>query len=760
MNRGSLSRLAPPEGWVAVGLLYVIGISTALSIDDARWFLGDSAITDFLPAAAVGGITIGLISARVGWGRWTGYLIGAILAALLLPLVVGERLPGEVPVYERTAQSIVDAGIEFSSYGRISAHQFGLTLLLFGLLVWGTGMFAASAVFRHRRPMAAIVAFGVLLVVNISATPFDQLGYLVIFSGASLLLLVRLHAVDERVNWLRARLGDPSPVIGHTLRAGAAFVVAALVGAFALTQTASSAPLATAWPDGVERGLVDAGQELANLFPFVTSVRGPAGQDFSANASIRGYWPTPQGIAFTAEVPADLPPNQYWRAAAFDTFVPDPPAWLPSSEVQESVDSGASLLDVMTDPVATTGHIEYNATVTAVEKAKVAVAPGLPVAFDQPTTVSTSESGSLIRVYLSQRDVAYKVTASILRVESAANPDGVSANKLRAAGKAYPPAISSQYAAPVEDAQLGPTALVFLSQVKEEAGAQPYDIAAVMERRFQEDFTYNANVLGVNCEGRRFLECFMAKRQGYCMHFASAMVTLLREERIAARLVMGYLPGQRTGTKVTVGNDQAHAWVEVYFPGWGWVKFDPTSTIARGTVLPAGRPVPIPSLEPVASDPENKFEQRLGGVNGQQPPVATSSGPSAQQILFPIVALLLVALVVAVVALRIRAGRGDVGVAEMYRQIVGTASRLGHAPRPNQTIYEYADSLAVLVPAARSDLMTVAAARVETTYGRRILGSDQLAAVAAAARRLRTSLLRLFFRRNRGVRRAVRRPRR
>ena len=118
--------------------------------------------------------------------------------------------------------------------------------------------------------------------------------------------------------------------------------------------------------------------------------------------------------------------------------------------------------------------------------------------------------------------------------------------------------------------------------------------------------------------------------------------------------------------------------------------------------------------------------------------------------------------VAALVVVRVRAGRRrEIGVAEAYRHVVGIASRLGYGPRPSQTIYEYADSLGRLVPVARVDLMTVADARVETAYGRHKLGSDRLAAVAHAARRLRVSLLRLFFRRGpRGRTRLVRPPRR
>ena len=69
-------------------------------------------------------------------------------------------------------------------------------------------------------------------------------------------------------------------------------------------------------------------------------------------------------------------------------------------------------------------------------------------------------------------------------------------------------------------------------------------------------------------------------KRGYCMYYATAMVMLLRHEGIPARFVEGFLPGERVGMQETVRTQNAHAWVEVYFPRFGWVTFDPTP---RGT---------------------------------------------------------------------------------------------------------------------------------------------------------------------------------
>ena len=87
-----------------------------------------------------------------------------------------------------------------------------------------------------------------------------------------------------------------------------------------------------------------------------------------------------------------------------------------------------------------------------------------------------------------------------------------------------------------------------------------------------------------------------APRTGYCLHYATTMAILLRaaqpENPIPTRLVEGFLPGDRVGNVETVGNRAAHAWVEVYFPGYGWIPFDPDwPPAAPSNLAPVTAPV-------------------------------------------------------------------------------------------------------------------------------------------------------------------------
>ncbi|MFB6151211.1 MAG: DUF4129 domain-containing transglutaminase family protein, partial [Haloarculaceae archaeon] len=69
---------------------------------------------------------------------------------------------------------------------------------------------------------------------------------------------------------------------------------------------------------------------------------------------------------------------------------------------------------------------------------------------------------------------------------------------------------------------------------------------------------------------------------GYCTYYATTMVTMLRTQDIPARFVVGYTPGERVDRdEWVVRGYNAHAWVEVYFPDVGWVRFDPTPAQPR-----------------------------------------------------------------------------------------------------------------------------------------------------------------------------------
>ncbi len=103
-------------------------------------------------------------------------------------------------------------------------------------------------------------------------------------------------------------------------------------------------------------------------------------------------------------------------------------------------------------------------------------------------------------------------------------------------------------------------------------------------------------------EGQDFAEYFLTSGRGYCTHFATAAVLLLRELGVPARYVSGYVADPRAGQTVEVPDSAAHAWVEVYLPGYGWYPVEVTPGYDfRGPEVedqPAETPSPSPSPTP------------------------------------------------------------------------------------------------------------------------------------------------------------------
>ena len=110
--------------------------------------------------------------------------------------------------------------------------------------------------------------------------------------------------------------------------------------------------------------------------------------------------------------------------------------------------------------------------------------------------------------------------------------------------------------------------------------ATPYAFAAAVKRYLDGGaFTYNQNPPPARYPLEQFL---FHGRAGYCQQFSGAMAMLLRMGGVPARIGAGFTSGSvddRTHAW-TVSDIDAHAWVEVWFPRYGWVKFDPTPTSA------------------------------------------------------------------------------------------------------------------------------------------------------------------------------------
>jgi hypothetical protein len=760
----SLRRL---DGWFTIGLVALLCATLAWSLDDALLVLGRPDLTDFLIWTALGGAAMGLVGPLVGWGRWTTHVIGAAFAALVTPLLVGTLLLPESAnagqLFQATTDEVVRAWSDLVLAGRLSTPAYGHHLLVLGLITWASSQFASYATFGHRRPINAVVVIGLLLLANMSLTIRDQLVFLVIFSVGSLFLLVRYHTLDEQGDWLRRRIGDPSAISALYLRGGTVFIIGAITGSLVLTNAASSAPLSGAWTE-VGARLVEWGQWLQPFLPDSGSGRS-LGPTFSDTARIGTTWHTNDQLQLQVELTEaeDNPP--FIAAAFYDDFQLQ--GWRISPAAANPRPAGSDLLAGTGDNVNKEVRRELSATVTPAYSRGDIFLPGQPNTVSEEVTLRTiGTAGYLAAIERNPSNTPYRVSTLVQATEA---NGGWTEEKLRAAGTAYPDEIVALYGRDtLPEGSLGPDSQALLQEIVDTArSTNPYDLADRVNDvlRDTNQFNYVTDVSDHRCETDSMVECFVQIRRGFCQWYATAMTVFLRELDIPARFVQGFLPGQvdESKKKLTIRSHDAHAWVQAYFPGYGWIDFDPTGNPdqPRQAPIPSGEPVASASPSgsgPVGSVVRPSFERdEPGDAFGSAG--TRSSDPGSTGLLIA-VAVLLAVIVGAIGTVAWRRGpRGPVSPDEAYRSVARIATRLGFAPRPTQTVYEYAGALADELPMARPELETVARAKVEVAYGGRTLGDDRLAGLREAYRRLRVQLLRLVLRRRRGRPRGPR-PRR
>lgn len=225
------------------------------------------------------------------------------------------------------------------------------------------------------------------------------------------------------------------------------------------------------------------------------------------------------------------------------------------------------------------------------------------------------ESGSFFLPY--DPPGRYSVTAEIPRIDE---------EKLRKSSMKYPEAITQVYL------QLPDT---LPDRVKKKAleitadADNPYDKARAVEQFLKTGgFRYEIQDVPVPKESEDFVDQFLFDtKQGYCNHFSSAMVVLLRAADVPARWVKGFAPGEAKWEdnryQVTVRNADAHSWVEVYFNDIGWVPFEPTPGFSNPT--PIEREETEIDLEETGSQASLASPDNRRNPNERDPTAPTSS---------------------------------------------------------------------------------------------------------------------------------------
>jgi transglutaminase-like putative cysteine protease len=261
------------------------------------------------------------------------------------------------------------------------------------------------------------------------------------------------------------------------------------------------------------------------------------------------------------------------------------------------------------------------------------------------------------------------------------------------------------------------------------SAASNYEKALALQEFFRHgDFEYSESApvqQGYDGSGMEVIAKFLEVKQGYCIHFASAMTVMARSIGIPARMAVGFLPGLLTTNRIEgknvfrVTTHELHTWPELFFEGVGWVRFEPT--VSRGEVpdyaIQGSPGVPVPPL-PAATDPAPPTtaprDLQDPGAVAPDDPGASPTDPNAVDTAGVWLAGLggaLLILVLVLIPAMIRAGqrlwcllrlwRGSGTATDAWNEVLRSAEDLDLPLSGTQTPRETARSLAA---AARIDL--------------------------------------------------------
>jgi len=197
----------------------------------------------------------------------------------------------------------------------------------------------------------------------------------------------------------------------------------------------------------------------------------------------------------------------------------------------------------------------------------------------------------------------------------------------------------------------------------------PFERAIALNRYFLDPafgFKYSLKTRPGN-SGDLLVDFLTRGKTGYCEQFASAMAVMLRTVGVPSRVAIGFSAGEQVGDYRSIGTSDAHAWVEAYFPGVGWLPFDPTPlddgrseqpdyvgnapkvginvppSVQAGQPQPgpdgqtpgdqgqAGNPPPPPAGQPPAGPTPGAAPPPPAPPPGQEPPPGQAPAPGANQ---------------------------------------------------------------------------------------------------------------------------------
>ncbi|MHB9034212.1 MAG: transglutaminase domain-containing protein [Anaerolineae bacterium] len=593
--------------WVFYILLFSLAICLPLVVDHIGWVPNASQLVPVSIIATLAGVLLALspLPGLVNWivGTGWGLVISIQTAGKILPpldvilpdlrqavdmlfkLVFRYQLPGILPfqhtfalLNERLWFLITKVGVWYTVVTTGGASKETITLFLgMALLIWLLTFFACSELLRQRRAFIATIPLGLAIVLNVAYTGVG-LSYVYVYLGLTLITQVWANARHLELGWQNKKT-DYSPEIKRDLVITGTGITAAIVFISLVVPYFTLNKVVLFFWDNVGSNLKPLYQNWDRAFagrnPVPTPVPKPGGARPGHVVAVEATQPGQEVVLIVTT--SDPPPSRleerginpeayyvqevnkhYWRQITYDTYTGS--GWENGTKA-DTVDVSAN--ESWTEQIYPSRLLTQTITI-------MRGSPVLAFAVNEPTTVNKDfqvtvrPNGDLesLGVVTDTYTVVSKVPAA-------------SVDELKAASTVYPDWVAERY---LKLPAIPQRVIDLANQIVQDAGAvTPYDKAKAIET-YLRSFVYDLNVQPPPV-GEDVTDYFIFTLQrGYCDYSATAMTVMLRAVGVPARYASGYHMGEYNFDlhAFVVRESAAHAWTEVYFPGYNWIEFEPT----------------------------------------------------------------------------------------------------------------------------------------------------------------------------------------
>ncbi len=553
----------------AVFLLAAIWFS-GIRLDVTAW-IDHLELVEFL---AMSGCILGLIIGRSRLSAGLAKVIGLGYSIVILPWQLSLAAPFEMSYAERLTEVIgrmYTSIMQFADNQRLDDPIFFLACI--SILYWCFSLISGYLLARYGRPWYPLAAAGAVLVMIEFYHAPGALGWESgAFAISLLLLAARLYYVKQKRRWQKNNLAfDSETGMGM---GKASLVISLLVVLIAwnlpIFSPAIWKQVLTSSPDMLTP--LSWQERLSKIVAPLNQSPSQEGDNFGRFMELGRAATTGNNVIFTASIIESEGPGAryYWRARTYDFY--DNGSWVNSQDGTIDLAAGEERFKYNPGPGRRENLIQF---VISASKLRNLFTAGDPRSLSLPVKVTgeiTTEGIVDVNAVTAHenllRGASYRHTSLV------ANP---SRQFLREASQDYPAWVQARYL------QL-PAGLTHrtrdLAQEITTGKENPYDKAEAITAWLRREITYE-NTIPDPPADREAMDWFLFDHKaGYCNFYATAEVILLRSLGVPARLAVGYAQGEfdpETGRFLVLRKD-SHAWPEVYFPGIGWVEFEPTTS--------------------------------------------------------------------------------------------------------------------------------------------------------------------------------------